>query len=126
MWRAVTEGRQQCAIFTEFIDALRSEDARVVKTWRKKAELSEEQSPKNKNPYQPRQECALIAPTCAGDQVLTRVKRLRSNRYSWKLSLRKGKPRRVWLCSWGGRLRFSGRSAASLEAVLERDARQPA
>ena len=51
MWRAVTEGRQQCAIFTEFTAALEDEDApRVAKT-RKNVELWESDPKKHKNPY---------------------------------------------------------------------------
>lgn len=51
MWRAVKEGRQQCAIFTEFTAALEDEDADVLKAWKVKVEKWEAAPSKRKNPY---------------------------------------------------------------------------
>ncbi|KZV64562.1 hypothetical protein PENSPDRAFT_563932, partial [Peniophora sp. CONT] len=53
MWRAVLEGRTQSAIFTEFTDALKSEEPEAVEKWMKKVELWEAKPAKHKNPYQP-------------------------------------------------------------------------
>ncbi|VDB87204.1 unnamed protein product [Peniophora sp. CBMAI 1063] len=60
MWRAVLEGRTQSAIFTEFTDALKSEEPEAVEKWLRKAELWEENRTKNKNPYQPKKKSTTI------------------------------------------------------------------
>ena len=51
MERAVDEGREQTAIFTEFTAALEDEDPAVVAKWRKLVERWEADPKKNKNPY---------------------------------------------------------------------------
>ena len=51
MERAVDEGREQTAIFTEFTNALEDEEPEAVAKWRKLVERWEADSKKNKNPY---------------------------------------------------------------------------
>ncbi|VDB94346.1 unnamed protein product [Peniophora sp. CBMAI 1063] len=60
MWRAVMEGRTQSAIFTEFTDAIKSEEPEAVEIWTKKVENWEEKPKKSKNPYQPVKKSATI------------------------------------------------------------------